>query len=90
MVFLFALIRGWLGSLCSRQGRTFLRESVTLGTILRERGLELPAPTTLLENVNVLKESTLRLVHRRQLQAALQTPVRDGADGPARARGGAV
>ena len=77
LVFLFAMIRGWLGSVCSREAVTFLRESATLEWVLRERGVNLPGATTILENINALSEATLGLSHRAQLLRATDESLED-------------
>ena len=67
LVFVFMMVRGWLGSLSSKPARTLMLESVSLESLLRERncGVDtLPPATTILDNVNALEESTLRLAHR--------------------------
>ena len=80
LAFLFAMIRGWLGSVCSREAVTFLRESATLEWVLRGRGVNLPGATTILENINVLSEATLGLIHRTQLLRAMGEGLEDFRD----------
>ena len=45
-VYVFLMIRGFLGSLTSKQARRFLRESISLYGYLQEQGLKMPGSTT--------------------------------------------
>lgn len=80
LVFLMTMIRGWFSSVCSREAVDFLRESSTLEWVLQERGWKLPAPTTILENINALSEATLALIHRMQLRRAIDEGLEDFGD----------
>ena len=80
MVFLFCMIRGWFGSVCSAKVRDWMIESNTLGCILDEHGMRRPGITTILENINVISEQTLRLIHRLHLRRLAGEGLDDFAD----------
>ncbi len=66
-VFVFLMIRGFLGSLTTKQARRFLCESMSLYGFLHSRGLVMPPVTTILENVNLLTHATRELILDRQI-----------------------
>jgi hypothetical protein len=66
-VFVFLMIRGFLGSLTTKPSRRFLRESMSLYAFLQDRGLGMPAMTTILENVNLVSHSTRDMILGRQI-----------------------
>jgi len=70
-VYVFLMIRGFLGSLTSKEARRFLRESMSLHVFLSERGLEMPGWTTILENVNLVSHATRELMFDKQIELAL-------------------
>lgn len=70
-VYLFVMIRGFLGSLTTKPARRFLRESMTLYGWLQVRGLRLPAVTTILENVNLVSQATRELIFDKQIARVL-------------------
>ena len=70
-VYVFLMIRGFLGSLTSKPARRFLRESMSLYGFLQNRGLDLPALTTILENVNLVSPATRELIFDKQIARIL-------------------
>ena len=66
-VYLFLMVRGFLGSLTTKSARRFLRESMSLYGFLQSRGLLMPAVTTILENVNLVSYATRELILDRQI-----------------------
>lgn len=73
VVYLFSMLRGYLGSLTSREARDFLEESVTLANVLENWGVgSVPAESTLLENVNALSQETLEIIHEAMLEEVAQ------------------
>jgi len=71
MVYLFLMLRGFLGSLSSKPARRFLRESMSLHDFLQRREFELPGWTTILENVNAVSTSTRAFILDRQIESVL-------------------
>jgi len=70
-VYVFLMLRGFVGSLTSKPARRFLAESMSLYGFLRGHGLEMPAWTTAMENVNAVGHATRELILDRQLAMAL-------------------
>lgn len=70
-VFVFLMIRGFLGSLTTKPARRFLRESMSLYVFLQNRGMSMPAITTILENVNLVSHATRDLIFNRQVALIL-------------------
>jgi hypothetical protein len=68
LVYVFLMIRGFIGTLTSRQAKMFLLESMTLCGFLLKHKFEMPGITTILENVNMVSNATRDLVHDRQLK----------------------
>ena len=54
LVYLFMMIRGYLGSIKSQTAQIFLSESITLHLHLLNRGLKMPGASTILDNVNAV------------------------------------
>jgi len=71
LVYVFVMIRGFLGSLSSKPSRRFLLESMSLHDFLQSRGERLPAVTTILENINAVSEESRELILRKQLEQVL-------------------
>ena len=76
-IYVFLMIRGFLGSLTSKQARRFLRESISLYGYLQERGLKMPGATTILENVNLVSHKTRELMFDKQIEYILQNEFDD-------------
>jgi len=66
-VFVFLMLRGFLGSLSTKQSRRFLHESMSLYGWLQGRGLTMPGVTTILDNLNVISQKTRELIFDRQI-----------------------
>jgi hypothetical protein len=60
-------LRGFLGSLSTKQSRRFLRESMSLYGWLQRRGLTMPGVSTILENLNSI---LLRQRQQEELEPA--------------------
>jgi len=71
MVYLFLMLRGFLGSLSSKPAKRFLLESMSLHDFLQRREFELPAWTTILENVNAVSTSTRDFILDKQIEYIL-------------------
>ena len=58
IVYLFLLIRGYLGSIKSKKAWTFIQESRTLHSFFSTQGISLPGKSTVIENLNAVSEET--------------------------------
>ncbi|MDA3834484.1 MAG: hypothetical protein PF495_13950 [Spirochaetales bacterium] len=76
-VYLFMMIRGFLGSLTTKQSRRFLRESMSLYGFLQNRGLPMPGVSTILENVNQITLATYKLLMDKQIAYVLKDELDD-------------
>jgi hypothetical protein len=71
MVYLFLMLRGFLGSLSSKPAKRFLSESMSLHDFLQRREFELPGWATILENVNAVSTSTRAFIMDKQIEYIL-------------------
>ena len=69
--YVFLMLRGFLGSLSTKQARRFLRESMSLYGWLQSRGLTMPGVSTILDNLNVISQKTRELIFDRQIARIL-------------------
>ncbi len=70
-VYVFLMLRGFLGSLSSKPARRFLLESMSLRAFLQCRELQMPGWTTILENVNAVSLATRELILDKQIELVL-------------------
>lgn len=70
-VYVFLMLRGFLGSLSTKQSRRFLHESMSLYGWLQSRGLAMPGVSTILDNLNVISHRTRELIFDRQIARIL-------------------
>ena len=69
LVYVFVRIKGYLGgSVTSREAVTFIRESMSLYSFLRNRGYSLPAPNTILDNTRAVSNRTRELMLEKQVE----------------------
>ena len=71
VVYVFSLLRGYLGSLTDKQVQDRLVDSTTLQWYLHQRGLFFPGWSTLVENVNAISNETRSLMLDAQLEIIL-------------------
>ena len=76
-VYLFLMLRGFLGSLSSKSAQRFLRESISLHALLQERELNMPGWTTILENVNLVSLATRELILDKQIELVVKESLDD-------------
>lgn len=76
-VYVFLMLRGFLGSLTSKTARRFLRESMSLHAFLQCRELKMPGWTTILENVNLVSLATRELIFDKQIELVLKESLDD-------------
>jgi len=76
-VYVFLMLRGFLGSLSTKQSRRFLHESMSLYEWLQSRGLEMPGVSTILDNLNVISHKTRELIFDRQIALILREKLDD-------------
>lgn len=77
VVYLFLMLRGLLGGCKDQQARLLLEESFTLRWWLENLGLDLPAPSTLNDNLNAVSLLTREFMHRAQMACLLHEGLDD-------------
>ena len=75
--YMFLMLRGFLGSLSTKQSRRFLCESMSLYDWLQRWGLEMPGVSTILDNLNVITHATRDLIFDRQIARVLREELDD-------------
>lgn len=70
VVLVLLMLRGRIGGPCSQRARELLVESRSLEEALRPWTDSLPAPTTILENLNLLSQQTVDRIQLLELQEA--------------------
>lgn len=77
LVYVFMWMRGLLGGSPKNQAvQTMLLESRTIEVLLRNCGASLPGSSTIIDNVNLISEETLKIITQSQLEQIK----RDGLD----------
>lgn len=66
-VYMFVMMRGFLGSLSTQQSVRFLHESISVYAWLQGSGLEMPGVSTILDNINAVSHATRELIFNRQI-----------------------
>jgi hypothetical protein len=73
IVYVLLLLRGWIGGPKSTEFRLILKESITLHRFFETLQFQVPGTSTVADNVNAVRESTLHLILRSQLGHAKAT-----------------
>jgi len=76
-VFLYLMLRGFLGSLTSKSARRMILESISLDDYLNRHGLKRSGETTILENVNAVSFETRNFIMDRQIELVLHEELDD-------------
>ena len=77
LVYLFMMIRGYLGSIKSQTAQIFLSESITLHLLLLNRGLKMPGASTILDNVNAVSNESRQFIFDAQIRMVLDEELDD-------------
>jgi IS5 family transposase len=76
-VYLFLMLRGFVGGCKDQNARLLLEESITVHMWLAQLGLGLPPASTWSENLNAVSNATRAFVHRQQLRFFLSEGLDD-------------
>ena len=76
-VFLYMMLRGFLGSLTSKSARRMILESISLDDYLHRHGLKRSGETTILENVNAESLETRNFIMDRQIELVIHEGLDD-------------
>lgn len=71
VVYVFLMLRGFVGGCKDQNARLLMEESITLHLWLGKLGLSLPPASTLSENLNAVSNATRQFMHRQQLRFIL-------------------
>ena len=77
VVYVFMVLRGYLGSIGDQEARDRLLDSTTVQLYLHHRGEVMPGWTTMLENVNAVSNATRNLILDAQLAMILDEELDD-------------
>ena len=77
VVYVFSVLRGYLGSISDQDARDRLLDSVTLQLYLGHRNLTFPGWTTILENLNAISPETRGFILEAQLEMILEEELDD-------------
>ena len=77
LVYVFLVLRGYLGSISDQEARDRLLDSTTVQLYLHRRGEVMPGWTTMLENVNAVSNATRSVILDAQLAMILDEGLDD-------------
>jgi IS5 family transposase len=77
VVYVFSVLRGYLGSISDQEARDRLLDSVTIQWYLVSRNLLFPGWTTILENLNAISHETRHFILEVQLEQILAEALDD-------------
>lgn len=81
LVFIFIMIRGFLGSVSDKQACRFITESMSLQAFLNHLGTgKLPGRSTILDNINAVTQQTRDLILDKQIELAISEGLDDFKD----------
>ena len=78
LVFIFIMLRGFLGSVTDKQTSRFISESMSLHAFIHNLGIEkMPGSSTILDNVNAVTQSTRELILDKQIELVVNEGLDD-------------
>lgn len=77
LVLVLLVVRGYVGSVCTRKAVDWIRDSLALYKHLSDRGWTMPGVSTMVENLNAVSVDTRELIHRAQLAFILDEGLDD-------------
>ncbi len=77
LVFIFTMVRGYLGSIKSQQAKVFISESITLRLLIEGKGVKMPGFSTILELVNMVSNKTMQEIFDAQIRMVLREELDD-------------
>lgn len=73
VVFIFVLVRAYLGNIKSEKNKTFIYDSKFLQVLLQQYGyMRVPGASTILDNINLLSDTTIDEILRISVKAAVE------------------
>jgi Transposase DDE domain len=78
LVFIFIMLRGFLGSVTDKQASRFISESMSLHALLHNLGIEkMPGSSTILDNVNAVTLLTREMIFDKQIELVVNEGLDD-------------
>ena len=77
VVFLFMMVRGYFGSVTSKESVQRMRDSFTLHSVLQGWNISQPGATTILENLNCISNETRECILDAQMEFVLKEQLDD-------------
>ena len=77
LVFMFTMVRGYLGSIKSQSAKVFISESITLRLLIEGKGVKMPGFSTILELVNIVSDKTMQAIFDAQIRMVLREELDD-------------
>jgi hypothetical protein len=77
LVFMFTMVRGYLGSIKSQTAKVFISESITLRLLIEGKGVNMPGFSTILELVNIVSSKTMQGIFDAQIRMVLREELDD-------------
>lgn len=77
LVFIFTMVRGYLGGIKSQTAKVFISESITLRLLIEGKGVKMPGFSTILELVNTVSSKTMQAIFDAQIHMVLREELDD-------------
>jgi len=80
VIYMFLMLRGYLGSISDQQAVCFLHESMNIHAWLMNNGVQMPGVSTIIENINAVSQETRTLIFDRQIAYIVDAQLDDFKD----------
>jgi len=77
LVFIFTMVRGYLGGIKSQTAKVFISESITLRLLIEGKGVKMPGSSTILELINIVSNETMQAIFDAQIRMVLRDELDD-------------
>jgi hypothetical protein len=77
LVFIFIMVRGYLGGIKSQKAKVFISESITLRLLIESHGVKMPGISTILEQINGVSAETMNAIFDVQIRKILNESLDD-------------
>ncbi|TWU35495.1 hypothetical protein S225a_08590 [Candidatus Brocadiaceae bacterium S225] len=71
LVFIFVMVRAYLGGIKSQTAKVFIGESITLRLLIEGKGVKMPGFSTILELINTVSSETMNAIFDAQIRMVL-------------------
>ncbi len=77
LVFIFVMVRAYLGGIKSQTAKVFISESITLRLLIEGKGVKMPGFSTILELINTISSETMDAIFDAQIRMVLAEELDD-------------